>query len=165
MLAVGLIALVVVVAGVEGAASDTAAASASSGGVPGAFPGATGDETLARAGEPVTTGGLVLSSSPVKAGNSVLGKTLCTSVSYRNGTAGTVPFDGFDWTLQDPDGRVRSPTFGGSGATLSSGELAPGETVAGVVCFEDRGGAAGRYAVLYQGPTAPGERIAWLHTR
>jgi hypothetical protein len=132
---------------------------------PPAFPGATKDDTVAQAGAPVEKDGLVLTSSAVKAGDSTFGKTLCTTVSYDNGTDESVSFNGFDWKLQDPNGTILSMTIGGSRKALNSGDLAPGGKVSGDVCFENKGAAAGQYVVRYEGNVFLNDRIAWLNNR
>jgi hypothetical protein len=132
---------------------------------PPAFPGATEDDTVAQAGAAVNKDGLVLTSTAVKAGDSTLGKTLCTTVSYNNGTDKSVSFNGFDWKLQDPNGTILSMTIGGSDNTLNSGDLAPGGKVTGDVCFENKSAPSGQYVVLYEGNVFSGDRVAWLNKR
>src|SRR4051794_3895224 len=73
---------------------------------------------------------------------------LCTTVTYVNGGKDSASFNAFDWKLQDPQGASRDNTFGGSDNTLNSGDLAPGGTVTGDVCFDDPG-ASGTYKVIY----------------
>jgi hypothetical protein len=146
-------------------AGSAPASQAPAGQAPPAFPGATPDDTVAQAGAPVDRDGLVLTSTAVKAGDSTLGKTLCTTVSYTNGTDKSVSFNGFDWKLQDPNGTILTMTIGGSDHTLNSGELAPGGKVTGDVCFENKSAPAGQYVVLYEGNVFSGDRVAWLNKR
>jgi hypothetical protein len=176
VLPLGLVVLIVLISALSGGGGSggPSATSGSSGGstpaaqdpkAPPAFPGATEDDTVAQAGAPVDKDSLVLTSTAVKAGDSTFGKTLCTTVSYNNGTDKSVSFNGFDWKLQDPNGTILSMTIGGSSKTLNSGDLAPGGKVSGDVCFENKGAAAGQYVVLYQGNIFLGDRIAWINNR
>lgn len=132
--------------------------------VPPAFQGATVNYRVAQAGEVVNTNGLSLTSSAaVKRGDSTFGKSLCTTVKYGSGTDAAVSFNGFDWKLQGPNGAILSTTIGGSRNVLNSGDLAPGGSVSGDVCFDAKSGAQGQYVVLYQGSIFSGDRIAWLN--
>ena len=178
---IGLVVLLVLVSALNGggkSAPSTPAGSAPANQAPGgqapaaqdpdappAFPGATADDTVAQAGAPVDKDGLVLTSTAIKAGDSTLGKTLCTTVGYSNGTDKSVSFNGFDWKLQDPNGTILTMTIGGSDDTLNSGELAPGGKVAGDVCFENKNAPSGQYVVLYEGNVFSGDRVAWLNKR
>jgi hypothetical protein len=42
----------------------------------------------------------------------------------------------FDWKLQNPQGAAVNAAFTGRDGDLGSGELAPGGTVSGEVCFD-----------------------------
>jgi len=132
---------------------------------PPAFPGATADDTVAQAGAAVNKDGLVVTSTAIKPGDSTFGKTLCTKVSYNNGTDKSVAFNAFEWKLQDPNGTILSTTLGGTDDTLNSGDLAPGGKVTGDVCFENKSAPSGQYVVLYEGNIFSGDRIAWLNKR
>ena len=131
--------------------------------VPPAFQGATVNDRVAQSGEVVNTNGLSLTSSAVKRGDGTFGKSLCTTVKYGNGTNAAVSFNEFDWKLQGPNGAILSTTIGGSRNLLNSGDLAPGGSVSGDVCFDAKSGAQGQYVVLYQGSIFSGDRIAWLN--
>ena len=56
--------------------------------------------------------------------------------------------------------------FGGEDSFLSTGELVPGGTVSGQVCFEDANAGSGTYVLLYD-PLSflSSERLAWLNAR
>jgi hypothetical protein len=131
--------------------------------MPPAFQGATANDRVAQAGEVVNKDGVSLTSSAVKRGESTFGKSLCTRVKYSNGTNAAVSFNEFDWKLQGPNGAILSPAIGGSQNLLNSGDLAPGGSVSGDVCFDEKSGAQGQYVVLYQGSIFSGDRIAWLN--
>ncbi|GAA3226632.1 hypothetical protein GCM10017691_16310 [Pseudonocardia petroleophila] len=132
---------------------------------PPAFPGATADDLVAEAGATVESDGLSLSATALTEGGSTLGETLCTSVIYNNGGDGAAPFSLIDWKLQDPNGTILNTGFTGSTNLLSSGEIAPGGTASGDVCFDaPQGSPSGQYVVLFD-PTFrfSSERIAWLN--
>lgn len=64
------------------------------------------------------------------------------SVTYENTGSDTVSFNAYDWKAQDPQGAQRSESYqyGGdaaeSSARLSSGTLAPGGSVTGILEFD-----------------------------
>jgi hypothetical protein len=89
---------------------------------------------------------------------------LCTTVTYVNGGKDSASFNAFDWKLQDPQGASRDNTFGGSDNTLNSGDLAPGGTVTGDVCFDDPG-ASGTYKVIYSASFWNDKKATWSNQR
>ena len=66
-----------------------------------------------------------------------------------------------DWKLQDPAGAIRRISLG-SDNDLSSGELAPGGTVSGQVCFDAKSGAQGTWTVIYEGGIFGSENLSWV---
>ena len=60
---------------------------------------------------------------------------LCLTVTHVNNDKHALSFNIFEWKLQDPNGVARSMSIFGDN-DLGSGELAPGGTVTGDVCFE-----------------------------
>jgi Domain of unknown function (DUF4352) len=139
------------------------AAPAQSSDAPPAFPGATKNDTIAKAGDAVNKDDLVLTTTALKAGDSTFGKSLCSRMTYQNNKKDAVSFNAFDWKLQDPNGAILTTTIGGSSNLLNSGDLAPGGKVSGDVCFDNKSGASGQYVLLYQGNVFSGDRIAWLN--
>jgi hypothetical protein len=87
---------------------------------------------------------------------------VCSAVSIVNGSDESVSFNPFYFELQDPAGASRSTTIGGSDSLLGSGDLAPGGTVAGDVCWEDPG-APGQHVIIHD--ALWGDRSAWVQTR
>ena len=59
--------------------------------------------------------------------------------------------------------RGLNPTFGGTEDDLGSGELAPGGTASGDVCFEG-GAEPGQYALIYEA-TFSSDRAVWVNNR
>lgn len=94
------------------------------------------------------------------------GGTTQTSVSLTNGAADeTVTYSVADWQLQNPAGAIANSTFGGSDTPLPSGQLVPGGTTSGDVCFNNDSGATGEFVLLYKPLTAfSSDRAAWVNT-
>ncbi|MGM0721932.1 MAG: DUF4352 domain-containing protein [Actinomycetota bacterium] len=145
-------------------ATPAAAGSAASGDASGAFPGATADDVVTDAGETLTVRNLQIAATPLKPGDSTIGQTLCSDVTYTNTGSGTESFNGgFDWKLQDPNGAALMTTLLGSDSLLSAGRLAPGGTTTGSVCFDRPSGATGQYVLLYDPMDFSNGRGAWLN--
>lgn len=107
------------------------------------------EKTEFQPGETYTGGkGLDVTLASFQATSSALGSELaCGQVTYANNSDEQVSFSGaWDWKAQNPAGVITDPTFSG-GDDLSSGELAPGGTVSGSVCFD--GAAPGEYRITY----------------
>ena len=124
-------------------------------------------KTDVAAGETVTMDDVQVTSTPltpVKPQYSNSGY-LCTTVTYLNGGKDSASFNTFDWKLQDPQGASRDATFGGSDKTLNSGDLAPGGTASGDVCFDDATGASGTYKVIYSASFWDDTKATWSNQR
>ena len=133
---------------------------------PPAFPGATPDDVVAQAGAAVDADGLMVITTALTPGDDTLGETLCTTATYNNGTDSAAMFTLFDWKLQDPNGAILMTGIVGSDNPLSTGEIAPGGTASGDVCFTaPQGNPSGQYVVLLDPSFSfSSERIAWLNT-
>ena len=126
------------------------------------FPGATADDVVSQAGESLTVQDVTLTATAVSPQSNALGSFVCSTVTYVNDGDQQSSFNIFDWSLQDPAGAARTVGIFGDN-DLSSGELAPGGTVTGDVCFE--GGAdPGQYVLLYEGSLFDRGRGAWINT-
>lgn len=89
---------------------------------------------------------------------------LCSKVTLKNEGDSEVSYNVFDWKLQYPSGDIKDPTITG-GDALNHGEIAPGGTARGDVCFEDDGGN-GQYILISEGLfTFSSERGAWITKR
>lgn len=132
-----------------------------------AFPGAQPGDLAVDPGGTLVLDDVAVTAQALAEGDSTFGATLCTTVSYLNNGGDTVSYGAFDWTMQNPNGAIVNLTFfGGEGNFLSTGELAPGGTVTGQVCFEDQNASAGQYVLLYDAPSFfSTERLAWLNQR
>lgn len=128
------------------------------------FPGATADDVVGQAGETLTVGDISVTTTGLTAQtDEVLDQSyLCSSVTYLNGGSDPATFNIFDWSLQDPAGAARTVGIFGD-SNLQSGDLAPGGTVTGDVCFEGDTNP-GEYVLLYDGSLFGTERGAWLNT-
>lgn len=168
LLAIALLIIVIVVSNSGGGGTTTTpgGSTAQDPAAPPAFPGATSDDVVAQAGEAVNADGLTVTTTALEEGDGTLGETLCTTATYNNGTDAPATFSLFDWKLQDPNGAILMTGIIGSDNALSSGEIAPGGTASGDVCFTaPQGNPAGQYVVLLD-PTFSfsSERIAWINT-
>ncbi len=127
------------------------------------FPGQQEGDTVAEVGQTITIDGVEMTAAPLVAGEA-LGTTpvVCSAVSIINGSDESVSFNPFYFELQDPAGASRSTTIGGSDTRLGSGDLAPGGTVTGDVCWDDPG-APGQNTIIHD--ALWGDRAAWVQTR
>ena len=131
---------------------------------PAAFPGSTPNDVTGSAGDALTVGDVQVSATPLTAGDSPIGETLCSTVTYTNTGSAAGTFNGiFDWKLQDPAGAALMPGLLGSSSILSAGDLAPGGKTSGDVCFDRTGDAAGRYVLLFDPMDFSSARGAWLN--
>ncbi len=130
------------------------------------FQGQTDKDTTAEPGQTITLDDVAITSSALVEGDSTFGPTLCTNVTIVNNGQDSQSFNPFDYKLQDPAGASRDTTLGGSDTLLNSGDLAPGGTVTGDVCFDDPTAAAGQYALIYAPPFSfSNERAVWVNNR
>ncbi|GAA1889722.1 hypothetical protein GCM10009715_39430 [Paeniglutamicibacter psychrophenolicus] len=128
-----------------------------------AFPGAEESDVIGNAGAALKMGDITVTSAALEQGKSILGATLCTAVSVKNGSDETIDFNSMDWKLQSPGGTIKNITFGGSDDTIGGGEIAPGGSTKGDVCFEAKN-EKGQYIVLYE-PVFKffSDRAAWIN--
>lgn len=134
---------------------------------PPAFPGAQPGDLATDPGGTLTLDGLTITAAALEEGDNTFNETLCTTATYTNGSSTPASYGVFDWSLQNPGGAIVNITFfGGDDNHLGSGELAPGGSVTGTLCFEDQNPAAGQYVLLYDSPSwFDAGRGAWLNPR
>lgn len=133
---------------------------------PAAFPGAEESDVVGQAGESLVLGDIAVTSTPLVAGDSTFGaSTLCTTATVQNNSNETIDFSTIDWKLQAPSGTINNTSFTGSNNLLPTGQVAPGGTATGDVCFENDPPQSGQYVVLYE-PVFDffSDRGAWLST-
>jgi len=129
-----------------------------------AFPGQTEDDVVGDAGEKLSIRGLSITASEVTPRNDTFGERLCSKVSIENDGDTTVQYNTLDWKLQYPSGDIKDPSISG-GDTLNHGEIAPGGTAEGEICFEEDGGD-GQYVLFSEGLLSfSSERAAWITER
>jgi hypothetical protein len=171
-----LVILVVIIAAVSGggggdsSTSTSGSASTESASNDGGAAASAKDDkpkTDVAAGETVTMDDVQVTSTPLTPVTPQYSNSsyLCTTVTYVNGGKDSASFNTFDWKLQDPQGASRDATFGGSDKTLNSGDLAPGGTVSGDVCFDDATGASGTYKVIYSASFWNDTKATWSNQR
>ena len=131
---------------------------------PPAFPGAQESDVVGQAGEPLILGDVTVTSTALTAGDPTLGPTVCTTATIQNGSDETISFNAFDWKLQAPSGTISNTGLTGSPNLLSSGQVAPGGTATGDVCFDNDAAESGEYIVLYE-PVFSffSDRGAWIN--
>lgn len=128
-----------------------------------AFAGAQDDDVVGQAGEMLALGDAQVSATPVAAGDDTLGATICSTVTLNNASDEAIDFNAFDWKLQNPSGTILSTGFIGSDNILSAGQIAPGGTATGDVCFDPEA-VAGQYILFYE-PVFSffSNRAAWIN--
>lgn len=131
-----------------------------------AFPGAEKNDVVGQGGDALTLGKVSVTSTALMDGDATFGATLCTTATLQNTSDKTIDFNAFDWKLQVPSGTINDATFMGSDNQLSSGQVVPGGTATGDVCFENKTAEAGQFVVLYE-PILDffSDRAAWINNR
>jgi hypothetical protein len=131
-----------------------------------AFPGAEESDVVGQAGESLTLGDVTVAAAALTPGDATLGPTLCTAVTVTNGADETIDFNALDWKLQAPSGTILNTGFIGSSTMITAGQIAPGGTTSGDVCFDAEGAGAGQFVVLYE-PIFSffSDRAAWVNNR
>lgn len=134
------------------------------------FPGKQADDTGVQAGGSVTSDGITTTASPLEPRRQqYIDETfLCTRVTIQNNADEQASFNAlFDWKMQDPSGTTRDATLMGASEEnfMGSGEIAPGGTATGDICFEAPSGSPrGTYVVLFD-PTFrfSSNRVGWIN--
>ncbi|ETT24137.1 protein of unknown function DUF1942 [Rhodococcus rhodochrous ATCC 21198] len=131
------------------------------------FQGRQDGDTAANAGDAVTLDEVTITTTPLFEVNEPFNAVLCTTVTINNGGDDPADFADFDWKLQDPAGAIRDTWITGRPNLLGYGDVAPGGTATGEVCFDNRAGSPpGQYVVLYD-PSFDfsSDRIGWINQR
>lgn len=108
------------------------------------------EQTEFQPGQTYTTGdGLDLTVTAFRTSSDPMGTQLsCADITYTNNGEEQASFQGYwDWKMQNPAGVITDPALTGENS-LDSGELAPGGSVSGSVCFE--GAEPGEYRLVYE---------------
>lgn len=118
--------------------------------------------TTVAAGDALEVGGLQLTASPLTSGESMVGPTLCSTVTYRNTGSAPASVDAvYDWKLRDPSGAVVSAGVFGTDSAITAGQLAAGRATGGAVCFDHAATAAGWYTLQFDPMGFSSDRGAW----
>ena len=154
--------------GVPGQGSVTAPAASGPAAGPssaGAFPGAHTNDVVGHPGSTLTIGTMHVTTTKLRAVTSEFsGPQTCSTVTYTNTGTTQESFNALDWKLQNPNGAAVTTSFGGTDNQLNSGDLAPGGTQTGDVCFDAKTTAPGQYVLLYApGFSSDAPRGAWLN--
>jgi len=162
-------AIVVIVAGVQtaGAGSGETTPSAATVTVP-VFEGQKENDTVVPVGHLVTLDDDVLTTTtPLVETPAENGAPMaCSTVTILNNGEDSTELEGDDeWELTAPDGDNRPATPTGNAAPLDSGELPPGGTVTGDVCFDMPEAHSGAYAVIYAPEDWSRDRAVWIDKR
>ena len=131
------------------------------------FQGKTDGDTAANAGDSVTVDDVTTTTTPLADVTDPYSSVLCTTVTINNAGDDPADFAEFDWKLQDPAGAIRNTWITGRPNILSYGNVAPGGTATGDVCFDNRAGSPpGQYVVLYD-PSFDfsSDRVGWINQR
>lgn len=111
---------------------------------------ADGPKGDAQAGQTVDVDGVQITAAPLARQRDAGQSLLCSKVTYVNGSNSEQSFNGgFDWKLQYPDGVIKGTSLLGDDL-LSAGQLAPGGTVTGNICF-DHAAKSGDYYIINDG--------------
>jgi len=115
------------------------------------------DRVAGGPGTSIDFSGQVLTAGALTHTTSYFGPTLCSPVTITNHSQTVSNVSPADWKLQQPNGRIE--TFAITG-TLQGGQIAPGGTASGTVCFADSG-QTGHFVLLWQ-PIFQVPRGVWL---
>jgi Domain of unknown function (DUF4352) len=129
-----------------------------------AFPGAQPSDVVGQAGDELALGDVAVTAGPLAEVESVMGPALCTPVNVANNSSETIDFNSFDWKMQSPSGTIANATIAGTDNEITAGQIAPGGTTKGDVCFEAKSDEEGQKVVLYE-PIFSffSDRGAWLN--
>ncbi|GAA4284228.1 hypothetical protein GCM10022261_17590 [Brevibacterium daeguense] len=129
------------------------------------FSGQQDDDIVGDPGDTLEARGVTVAASELEERSGFLGEYLCSIVELENNSDERVSYNSLDWSLQYPDGNIQMATFSGEDDELSAGDLAPGGTTEGAVCFE-HSSESGMYVLLFEGFLSfDNSRAAWINER
>jgi hypothetical protein len=112
------------------------------------YPGQLDTDNVADAARTTNFDNVRTTATNLAATSTSFSSGLCSTVTHVNNDKDTLSFNIFEWKLQDPQGVARNISIFGDN-DLGSGELAPGGTVTGHVCFEGEA-VPGQYVLIYE---------------
>lgn len=125
-----------------------------------AYPGMIIQDHVADGSGRVEDFGETVTAGPLARMPALFGVALCSAVTITNRSEQTKSFSPLEWKLQEPDGTVQTVGFTG---TFKSGQIAPGGSANGTVCFSDTP-QSGTFVLLWQPFTVRADRGVWLST-
>lgn len=129
------------------------------------YPGAKDGDKVASPGRPIELSGWTTTATAMRFKADAFGsRNLCTTVTMKNRDKEQQEYSPLSWKLQLPAGNVLDMTFTGDDKELDSSGLAPGGSVTGLVCFEDKKAGPGQYILSWQPDVFSSEdRGVWLN--
>ena len=128
------------------------------------FPGQTEDDIVGKPGEEISTRGVKVTAEELRTVNDTFGAQLCSKVTIKNDGDSEVSYNAIDWKLQYPSGDMKDTTLSGEDP-LSYGDIAPGGSADGNLCFDDTG-EKGKYALISDDLFSfNSERAVWITER
>jgi len=130
-----------------------------------AYAGALKGDKAGAPGAPLMMSGWTVTASPLvkqKAAYAGATPTVCTAVKLVNRDDVAQSYNIFSWKLQDSAGGVKNSSLTGD-SLLSSGEVAPGGTTQGNVCY-DAPTALGQTLVVWEPDFSSKDRALWINT-
>lgn len=128
------------------------------------FPGQTEDDIVGKPGEEISTRGVKVTAGKLRTVNGTFGNQLCSKVTIKNDGDTQVSYNIYDWSLQYPSGDIKDPTAPNENS-LSHGDIAPGGSAQGSVCFDDTG-HSGQYVLISDDLFSfSSERAVWITKR
>jgi hypothetical protein len=128
------------------AASTTVASFLPPMGYPGQEPG---DVVANGSGTAVVAGASITLARPRVAASLVGHMLLCVAASVHDTTGTGLGYGAVNWAIRSPSGFVDHPASLGTHEVLAHGDLVPGDTVTGRLCFNEPG-QGGLYVLSYQ---------------
>ncbi len=128
------------------------------------FSGQRDSDVIGEPGETLQARGVTVTAEPLKRMTpKYFSPVLCSHVTYQNNSEDRIDYHEWDWSLQSPSGDIQTVTYSGMDDELNSGDLAPGGTTSGLVCF-DTTDESGDHILLFEGfITFDSSRAAWIN--
>ena len=117
---------------------------------PMSYPGHEAGDVVANAAGTVEVAGASITLASPRVAPSLVGHLLlCVSVSVRDSSGPKLGNGAINWAVRSPSGSIEHPASMGTHEVLAHGELVPGDTVTGKLCFNEPG-QGGLYVLSYQ---------------
>jgi hypothetical protein len=128
---------------------------------PPTYPGGQSTDCVATATtpNPIGIGGAFVTATWTRSSDSSGTATIWAAVNIGNFHSSTISYDEHYWSLQTPAGTAANADLAATGS-LGSGQIMPGGSASGRVCFDDPG-QTGTYVGIYKDPLKPTRGI-WL---